>query len=293
MPPLALALVITAALLHASWNVVAKHAGGGTYLPMLCALGVGLLWAPVAIWFGWSVVPQWGWLPWAIVLASGVVHLVYFRCLLRGYQASDLTVVYPVARGTGPMVTSLAAIVVLDEQPSLASVLGLLAICGGIVLIAGGPALWRDVGDARARLRLRVGLGWGALTGVLIAMYTVIDGYAVKVLMLAPILVDYFANLLRVPFLLPEVARDPGGFMQALRRQWRHALAIAVVSPMSYVLVLYAATMAPLSHVAPARELSMLFVALIGGRLLGEGDRGLRVAGALCMALGVIALALA
>ncbi len=291
MTPLALGLVIAAALLHAGWNVVAKHAGGGPHLPILCALGVALLWAPAGLWFGWSAVPAWGWLPWAMVLASGLVHLVYFRCLLRGYRESDLTVVYPVARGTGPLLTSLAAIVVLGERPSVGSVAGVLAICGGIVLLAGGPALWRGAKDAVSRTRVRAGLIWGATTGMLIAMYTVIDGYSVKVLMLSPILVDYCANALRVPFLVPGALRDRAGFRQALRTQWRHALLIALVSPMGYVLVLYAVRMAPLSHVAPARELSMLFVALIGGRLLGEGDRGWRVAGALCMALGVVVLA--
>jgi drug/metabolite transporter (DMT)-like permease len=99
-------------------------------------------------------------------------------------------------------------------------------------------------------------------------------------------------NLLRVPFLLPSALRDRSGFVVAARTQWRYALVVATLGPLAYVLVLYAATMAPLSHVAPAREVSMLFAALIGGRLLGEGDRGVRVAGAACIAAGVAALAL-
>jgi drug/metabolite transporter (DMT)-like permease len=114
----------------------------------------------------------------------------------------------------------------------------------------------------------------------------------VKVALMSPILVDYVGNLVRVPFMLPGALRDPAGHWSAWRSQWRYALLVAAISPLAYVMVLYAATMAPLSHVAPAREVSMLFAALLGGRLLGEGDRGWRIAGAACIAAGVAGLAL-
>ena len=111
-------------------------------------------------------------------------------------------------------------------------------------------------------------------------------------LLLSPILVDYVGNLFRVPFLLPAALRDRRGFAVLWRAQWRAALVVAVLGPLGYVLVLYALRLAPLSHVAPAREVSMLFAALLGGRLLGEGDRATRLAGAVCIAGGVAALAL-
>ena len=111
-------------------------------------------------------------------------------------------------------------------------------------------------------------------------------------LLVSPILVDDVGNLFRIPFLLPGAFADRAGVREAWRTQWKHALLVAVISPLGYILVLYAARMAPLSHVAPAREVSMLFAALIGGRLLGEADRGWRMAGALAMAAGVTALAL-
>jgi drug/metabolite transporter (DMT)-like permease len=97
--------------------------------------------------------------------------------------------------------------------------------------------------------------------------------------------------VLRVPMLAHAALRDTAAFRQACREQWRHALVVAVLSPLAYVLVLYAVTLAPVSHVAPAREVSMLFAALIGGRLLGEGDRGSRIAGAVAIAVGVAVLA--
>jgi hypothetical protein len=94
------------------------------------------------------------------------------------------------------------------------------------------------------------GVRWGALTGALIAAYTVIDGYAVKVLLIGPVLVDYVGNLLRVPLLLPPALRDVAGLRDAWRCQWRHALVVAALGPLAYVLVLYAVQMAPVSHVA-------------------------------------------
>lgn len=292
MPLTAFALVVIAALLHATWNLVAKRAGGNHHFALLNSIGVVAVWAPVAAWFAWQERHPWGPAEWALVLASAVLHLLYFTVLLKGYRVADLTVVYPLARGSAPLLSALGAVVLLGERLSAAGIAGVLAVCGGVFLIAGGPGLWRAAHDPTARARVHAGLRWGALTGALIAGYTVIDGYAVKVMLIGPVLLDYVGNLLRVPFLLPGAVRDRSGFAQALRTQWRAALVVSTLGPLAYVLVLYAVTMAPLSHVAPAREVSMLFAALIGGRLLGETDRGLRVVGAGCIAAGVIALAL-
>jgi drug/metabolite transporter (DMT)-like permease len=292
VPISALALVIAAALLHAVWNIAAKKAGGDSRFALITALIFAPLWAPVALWAGWSVVPQWGWVPWAAVAASAAVHLVYFSTLLRGYRVSDLTIVYPVARGTGPLLTVLGATLLLGEKLSLVAALGVAGVVGGVFVLAGGPALWRQAHEPAQRERVLAGLRWGAATGALIAGYTLIDGYAVKVLLLSPILVDYFGNVLRIPLLVPLLWRDLPGLRDAWRSQWRHALVVATLGPVAYVMVLYAVQLAPLSHVAPAREVSMLFAALIGGRLLGEADRGLRLLGAGCIALGVVLLAL-
>jgi drug/metabolite transporter (DMT)-like permease len=290
----ALGLVLIAAVLHAAWNVAAKKAGGNHHFVLMGALLIVLLWAPLGLWAARDAVPLWGPREWALIVASGLTHLIYFNVLLKGYRESDLTVVYPVARGTGPLLSSLGAMLLLAEWPSAVGLAGLAGIVGGIWLIAGGPALWHKAHEAHdpvQRARVRAGLGWGALTGVLIAGYTLIDGYAVKVVLMSPILIDYFGNLARIPFMLPSAWKDRAGFRAAWATQWRSALLMAVISPLAYVLVLYAAQRAPLSHVAPAREVSMLFAALIGGRLLGEADRGWRLAGAALMAAGVIALA--
>jgi uncharacterized membrane protein len=293
MPANALALVLVAAMLHALWNVAAKKAGGNHHFALISVLITCVLWAPVALWFGLHEWLRWGVREWAVLLVSAVVHVLYFTVLLTGYRKADLSVVYPVARGSGPLLAAAAAVLLLGERLSALGTAGVIAVCTGVFLVAGGPALWRQSHDAARRQRTLAGLRWGALTGALIASYTVIDGYAVKVLLIGPVLVDYVGNLLRVPILLPAALRDLPGLRRAWRGQWRYALVVATLGPLAYVLVLYAVTMAPLSHVAPAREVSMLFAAMLGGRLLGESDRGLRFVGAACMAAGVVALATA
>lgn len=295
MPASALALVIAAALLHALWNFAAKKAQGNHHFACMTAVGISLLWLPVALVAGFDELPGWGWQAWTAVIASAVVHLAYFNALLAGYRAADMTVVYPVARGSGPLLSSLVAVVLLGEELGLGGALGLAGVVGGILLMAAGPTFFLKGAAHHPELmrKRKLGVAWGALTGATIAAYTVIDGYAVKVLALSPIVYEYLGNALRVPVILPAVLRDRGGFMQALRRQWKHALVVVVGAPTAYMLVLYALKIAPLSRVAPARELSMLFAALIGGQLLGEGERGWRIAGALFIALGVAALALA
>jgi drug/metabolite transporter (DMT)-like permease len=125
-----------------------------------------------------------------------------------------------------------------------------------------------------------------------VACYTILDAWAVKVLALSPILFDYWCNILRMPYSAVPVLRDVPEAKRLWKLQWRYAAIVGIFSPIGYVLVLYAAKIAPVSHVAPAREVSMLFAALIGGQLLGETDRGLRILGACCIAAGVMALAL-
>ena len=292
MSLLAFSLVILAGLIHACWNIAAKKAGGDARFSFFSSVLMMLIWAPVGLWVGWSVVPQWGMVEWLFVVVSGVLHVVYFIVLLRGYRKADLTVVYPLARGSGPLLSSMVAIVLLGEQISALGVLGIGGVVGGVFLIAGGPGLWRASHDPQQRQRVRKGMVYGLLTGVFIASYTVVDGYAVKVLLMSPILVDYMGNFIRMGLLLHVVLRDRPAVVGLWRTQWRYALVVGAISPISYVLVLYAMQTAPLSHVAPAREVSMLFAALIGGHLLGEGDRAARLAGAACIAVGVTCLAL-
>lgn len=139
--------------------------------------------------------------------------------------------------------------------------------------------------------RLLQGLYWGSLTGLLIAAYTVNDGYAVRVLGLAPLLFDWLSITVRAALLTPAAVMQRATVRQSIITAWRPMLAVGLLSPLSYVLVLYAMTLAPISQVAPAREVSMLVAAFFGARLLGEGSARRRVLGAALIAAGVAALA--
>jgi drug/metabolite transporter (DMT)-like permease len=290
MPLSALALVVLAGFIHACWNIAAKKAGGDVRFVAFTSVVLMVFWAPVGLWVGWQQVPDWGLLEWSLVLASALLHIVYFIVLLRGYRKADLTVVYPLARGTGPLLSSMVAIVFFGEQISALGLVGILGVVGGVFLIAGGPGLWKAAQDPQQQARVRTGIFYGGITGLFIASYTVVDGYAVKVALMSPILVDYFGNLVRLVFLTPTLLRDRPAVWALWLQQRRYALIVGIFSPVSYVLVLYALQVAPLSHVAPAREVSMLFAALLGGHLLGEKDRGPRIAGAALIAAGVMAL---
>nr|WP_312988843.1 DMT family transporter [Comamonas koreensis] len=291
----AFTLIIAAGIIHAFWNIVAKKAGGDARFSLFTSVLNALVWLPVGWWVGKDVVPQWGLSEWAFVSASALLHIFYFVTLLRGYRVADLTVVYPLARGSGPLISSMVAVLFLGEHLSSLGAVGIAAVVAGVFLIAGGPAMLRAAtrpGPGEARDRTIKGLYYGLLTGLFIAAYTVVDSYAVKVMLLSPILLDYMGNLVRVVMLAPLGMMNWAETRRLWLQQWRFALVVAIFSPMAYVLVLYAVQTAPISHVAPAREVSMLFAALIGGKLLGEGDRLLRIAGALLIGVGVVALGL-
>ncbi len=290
MPISALVLVVVAAVLHATWNLWVKKANApGIAFVWLISVCSFLLYTPLVL--GWhadalrTLTPT----QWTAVLVSGALHIAYFTFLQKGYAAADLSVVYPVARGVGPLLASLAAMAWLGEPPSLLSIGGLLLIVAGTFTIAGGWALLRGGWSAR----LKAGLFWGSATGLCIAAYTVNDGRAVKLLGVAPLLFDWLSNAVRAAALTPLALLEPARVRDTLRRAWPWILGVAGVSPLAYILVLHAMTLAPVSHVAPARELSMLIAAFLGAKLLGEGDFRRRLAGAALIAGGVACLALA
>lgn len=276
MAPLALALVLTAACTHAVWNLFAKRAAGVRHFVLLYSAFAVVLWSPVAV-----VVP---WPPPTTPFVAGLVgtaavHLVYSLLLQHSYRVADLSLVYPVVRGTGPLLAFVGAVLVLGERPTPLSVLGAALVATGVFMLAGG----------RANLQAAL---LGVVTGALVASYTVLDGWLVKHLGLSPVLVDFVGNLARVLFLAPVALRGPG-LRADLRAGWKEALIVATLAPLGYVLVLTATRLAPISHVAPARELSMLVATWLGGRVLGEADTRRRVGASALVVAGVICLAMA
>jgi drug/metabolite transporter (DMT)-like permease len=276
---LVLSLVLLAAFAHAGWNLLAKHAEGGAAFVWLSAVAGTVLWVPVLA-VALAVHP--GRLSWgavALMAGSGALHALYFVLLQRGYAAGDLSLVYPLARGTGPLLATAAAIVVLGERPSALALAGAGLIVASVLALAPGG---RHGGGAR----------FAVLTGAAIAAYTLWDKEAVGPLALSPIVYYWGTNLANAALLTPATLRR----RTELRRAWsssrRHALGIGVLSPLAYVLVLFALARAPVSYVAPARETSILIGTVLGTTVLAEGDARRKLVAAAAIVAGVSALAL-
>lgn len=285
MSALALALVLAAACIHATWNYVLKRSGGGTLFVWWFATVSAVFYAPVALAVVWWTQPALEWPHYGLMLASAVLHTGYYMLLDRGYRSGgDLSLVYPLARGSGPLMTVVVAILLLDERPSTVAVAGALAICGGAVLLTGNLRRLRERGSLPA-------VGFALLTGGMIASYTLVDKVAVAAYLVPPILQDWAANLGRVALMTPMALNARRELMPTWRRSRNAIIAVAILCPLSYILVLTAMVFTPVSYIAPAREISILVATAMGTQLLAEGDTGRRLTAALIMVAGIVCLA--
>ncbi len=283
MTAFALTLVLSAAFIHASWNFLAKKAGGGAAFVWLFAALSTLFYAPFALIVYFWQKPSLGLIQIIFMGGSAMIHVGYFLLLQRGYRIGDLSLVYPLARGTGPTLSTIAAILFFHETPSSIAFAGALLVAGGVFLLTGGST---SSGGSR-----KWAIIYGLLTGCFIAGYTLWDKYAVSTLLIPPLLQDYCTNLGRVIVLGPVAAKKWG----EVREEWRvhrwETIGVAALGPLSYIMVLTAMVTAPVSYVAPAREVSILIGAVMGSRLLAEGEAGRRLPAAGAIVAGVIALA--
>jgi drug/metabolite transporter (DMT)-like permease len=277
--------VLLAAAAHATWNLSAKRAASSRHFVWLYSVGSTLLYLPVIIWICVQQRPHFQPHHYLALAATSVLHLGYSLSLQAGYRASDLSLVYPIARGFGPLLSFVGAVLLLGEQPTVLSAVGLVLIVAGILLVAG---LTREPHRAP-----RKGIFFGLLTGLFIASYTVNDGWAVKVLAISPFIVDFTGNCLRILVLTPIAWRDRAAAMREMREYAGPAAVVSVLGPLGYILVLFAMRIAPISHIAPARELATLAGAYMGSKLLSERTTPERVIGAVCIVVGVVSLSFA
>lgn len=287
MTSASLLLVVIASFIHASWNLLAKRAApAGPAFVYAYSLIACIAYAPWVLYLLVQGNIAWTGPGFGIVLLSGLIHLAYSLCLQKGYRVADLSVVYPVARGTGPMLSSIGAFLILGETPTGTGLLGLLLVVAGILLIATQGKL-----AAFSRPEGQAGIRWGTATGGLIASYTVVDAYAVKMLGIAPVMLDWFGNVLRLILLLPMILANPRRAFDAMRGYWWIAVGVGLLSPLSYILVLAALTSgAPLSLVAPMREMSMMVGTLMGMLILREKVGPWRLMGCGVLMVGVVLL---
>lgn len=282
MHPAAIFLVLTAAVAHAGWNLFAKRVpDGGALFVWLTATGGAVFLVPIALVIVLrDGMPAVWWLAFGV---SGVIHLGYFVLLQRGYRVGDLSVVYPLARGTGPLLSVIAAVWFLHERPGPAALLGAAAVVCGVLVIGG-------LGSATGG-RLSGGVAYGLVTGATIATYTLWDAHAVTALAVPPLVLMAGSALTESVLLAPYAMTRRA----EVRRLWRAhrapVIAVAVLSPLAYVLVLFAMRLAPISLVAPARELSIVVGSLGAWLLLGEPNPVRRLTGSLIVLAGVAAIA--
>jgi drug/metabolite transporter (DMT)-like permease len=285
MSLVALALVITGAMLHAYWNVQAKKASGGVPFIWLFGLVSVVLMLPLAAWRlagSWSAIDA----NFVIaVVASAVIHVLYSYALQRGYRSGDFSVVYPVARGVAPMMTVAGAALLLAEATPLLNWLGAGAIATGIILLG-----WQR---GRGLSSMRGGIGWACLTGATISAYTLVDGWAIAKLHADPVTYYALGLLLRSILFAPVALRDRPALRESMRKSLPQIAAVGICAPIAYLLILLALQHAPVGQVAPLREISMLFGVFVGGSHLGERIGGSKLVGVILLGLGALLVAIA
>jgi drug/metabolite transporter (DMT)-like permease len=282
--PVVLGLIALAAFVHAAWNLAIKRAGASGAMFLWLAFLVG---AVVYLPFGIvslidSGANLWHWLGFASV--SGALQVVYFLMLQTGYRVGDVSVVYPLARGTGPLLSVVFAMLLFAERPSA------LALVGAAVVIAGVVTIGLAGGRSRAAGN-RAGVLFGLATGVIIAVYTLWDSAAVTVGGMPVVGVYWGSVVFQFLLMAPLGLRERARIREVAKRQWPLVLTVGVLAPLGYILILLAIQLAPVSLVAPAREVSVVLVGLAGWLFFREPHPVQRMIGAVVVLAGVAMLA--
>jgi drug/metabolite transporter (DMT)-like permease len=314
-------LILIAAVAHATWNLFTKQASvtGGTSFVWLISLAATAVYTPVVAVSLALGPPRLTSLSWVFLAGTGLLQVGYFLFLQSGYRLGDLSLVYPVGRGSGALLAALAGIVLLGERPGPAGVAGIVLVVLGVLILgvpAGGrsaaagpspagtrrpagpsPAGTRPAGPSPAGTRPAGGppasraVVFALVTGVFIATYTLWDKYAVSTLRVPPLLQGYASLPVMALVLAPFALRSRQRTVRVWRDYPRQVAGAAMLYPLAYILVLAAMSFTAVSAVAPAREVSVLAGVLLGRRMLGEGGLARRLAAAAAIAAGIICLA--
>ncbi len=291
-------LLLGAALAHAAWNIALKVAGarGAGFLAMTLLVGV-VAFAPVGVPALLAGLPAAGpalAIAGLLVTGSAMLQVGYFLLLQRAYRSADVGVVYPVARGTGPLLSIIGAVLLLGERPGPIVLLGGLLVVAGVVVI--GLASTRvapDGGEGSAATSTRRwrGIRFGAAVGVVIAAYSLWDAAAVTRADLDPVGYYWASMVVQLAVFAVLAARQPAALADARAHPWA-VLVVGILSPLAYVAVLAAYQLAPVALVAPAREASVVLIALAGWLLFREPYPARRLAGSAVVLVGIALLAL-
>jgi len=306
MPTLAIALVLIAAVLHAGWNVLLKTSGDTLWTAVrLQAIGTAILLpVGVAAWL-WNGRPAVSGEAFGLAIASGVVEAIYFVCLSAAYKRGALSLVYPLARGSAPLLAVAVGIFLLGERLAPLALAGVASLLVGILLVARPWQALQSAGAAQ-----RGAIGFALATGASIATYSAIDRLGVRATepwlygsILAVAATTFLAITVvvgrRVGFLAPAPVADPEARPAngPLRPGPLRDAVAGVLALAAYLLVLVAYSIAPLATVAPLRESGIVLAAAWGTMRLGEAsggrEAGSRIAAAGLVVVGAILLAVA
>ena len=283
MTGVSLGLVLVAAFFHATWNLLAKRAGtGGAEFVWLHGALSTAIYLPVVIVVVAVVRPAIGAARLVFMFGSGVLHVAYFTILQRGYHEGDLSLVYPLARGSGPMLSTAAAIAFLGEHPTPLALTGAGFVCVGVLVI----------GTTRRTGPVRTAVIFGLSTGGIIAAYTLWDKHAVSSLAVPAVLLDWSSNLVRSVILTPRATRRFDLVRDVWTKHRNEAIGVAILAPLAYILVLIALSRSLVSYIAPAREVSILIGTFFGVCVLREEGIRQRLIGAAAIVAGLVCLAL-
>ena len=278
-----LAAVLAAAFLHALWNSLVKSADDKFLSSALVALWCGIAGLCAALALPWPSLVS---VP--FVVASALVHVIYFLLVGRLYRNADLSVAYPVMRGCAPLIAALIALAALGERPGLVAAAGVAMLVAGVVMMGAS-------GLAHGRID-RSTLVVALVNSLVIAVYSVIDGQGARIS--GPGAVDAFAynawaDALTAVVYAPVIVALRGRTVPvAFVRGWRRGALGGLAAFVGYAIVVWAMTQAPIASVAALRETSVVFAALIGVLLLGEPFKAPRAAAALVILAGVVMLRL-
>jgi drug/metabolite transporter (DMT)-like permease len=275
MPLDVMLVVLFSALLHAGWNALVRSATDKLRSTLLVVCGAGamsLLLLPA--------LPLPAASSWPYLIASGLIHVVYFTLVALSYRSAALSFAYPVMRGTAPAMAALAALLLLHESPSAGGWVGIGLICAGVLLLA--RAAWRSVRPAA--------VGFALGNACVIAAYTLLDGQGAR---LSGHALSYTAWVFLLTALLMlglALAWRGRTLLQPGPGAWHTALLGGMGTLAAYSLVLWAMTRAPIASVAALRETSIVFAALLGMLFLKEPMGRLRLASILMVCAGAVAI---
>jgi drug/metabolite transporter (DMT)-like permease len=272
--------VLFAALCHAGWNALIKVGLDPLSTTTLISIGSG---AVALVFLPLTGMPAWDAWPWLIT--SVVIHLVYFAALIEAYRSGDLGQVYPIARGSAPLMTAAATTFIVGEKLSLVGWSGIVALVAGVFLLLarGGRELAKI--DRRA-------VGFALITALTICTYSVVDGIGAR-LSANPNAYSLWLFVGIALVMLPyALLRDGRDVIPAMRIYWRRGFAGGALQVLSYGIAIWAMTVAPIAIVATLRETSVLFGAVIAVVVLKEPLRAVRIAAALLIVCGLVLIRL-